>query len=104
MRAFRFAAALGFLCLIAVPAEASDDLAATLDGATIFRVFLKDGSSLVSYGELARVDNRVVFSMPTSASVATRRRVFRFATVRRSPTTRSIRTSSTTVASSSLTA
>jgi hypothetical protein len=70
MRGFRFAAALWFLCLIAVPAEASDDLAATLDGATIFRVFLKDGSSLLSYGELARVDNRVVFSMPTSASVA----------------------------------
>jgi hypothetical protein len=34
----------------------------------LFRVFLTDGSSLVSYGELARVDDRVVFSMPTSAS------------------------------------
>src|SRR4030095_3186589 len=27
-----------------------------------------DGSSLVSFGELARVDDRVVFSMPTLAS------------------------------------
>ena len=70
MRRFRFAVALVSLCLIAVPADASDDLAATLDGATIFRVFLKDGTSLLSYGELARVDNRVVFSMPTAASVA----------------------------------
>jgi hypothetical protein len=38
------------------------------DDAAEFRVFLKDGTSLVSFGELARVDNRVVFSMPTSAS------------------------------------
>ena len=51
-------------------ARASDDLVATLDGATIFRVFLKDGTSLLSYGEFARVDNRVVFSMPTSASIS----------------------------------
>ena len=36
--------------------------------APLFRVFLKDGTSLVSYGELARVEDRVVFSMPTSAS------------------------------------
>jgi hypothetical protein len=31
-------------------------------------VFLKDGTTLVSYGELARVADRVVFSMPTAAS------------------------------------
>ena len=42
--------------------------ASTADDDALFRVFLKDGSSLVSYGELARVDDRVVFSMPTSAS------------------------------------
>src|ERR1700676_1585787 len=39
------------------------------DEGTVFRVFLKDGMSLVSYGEFARVNDRVVFSMPTSASV-----------------------------------
>src|SRR5229473_1446225 len=39
------------------------------DDPTMFRVFLKDGMSLVSYGEFARVNDRVVFSMPTSASV-----------------------------------
>jgi len=37
------------------------------DDATLFRLFLKDGGTLVSYGEVARVGDRVVFSMPTSA-------------------------------------
>src|SRR3954468_14751222 len=37
------------------------------DGATLFRLFLKDGGTLVSYGEIARVGDRVVFSMPTGA-------------------------------------
>src|SRR5262245_42479247 len=32
--------------------------------ATLFRLFLLDGSVLVSYGEFARVDDKVVFSMP----------------------------------------
>ncbi len=36
-------------------------------GATLFRVFLKDGGTLVSYGEVARVGDRVVFSMPVGA-------------------------------------
>src|ERR1700676_4859631 len=40
------------------------------DDPTVFRVFLKDGMSLVSYGEFARVNDRVVFSMPTSASAS----------------------------------
>lgn len=30
----------------------------------LYRIFLKDGSTLVSYGEFARVADRVVFSMP----------------------------------------
>jgi len=41
---------------------------AAADDATLLRVFLKDGTSLVSYGEPARVDDRVVFSMPTAAT------------------------------------
>jgi hypothetical protein len=41
--------------------------AASAQDATLFRVFLKDGNSLVSYGEVAHVDDRVVFSMPTAA-------------------------------------
>jgi hypothetical protein len=44
---------------------------ATAADATVLRVFLRDGRSLVSYGELARVGDRVVFSMPTTASMAT---------------------------------
>jgi hypothetical protein len=38
------------------------------DDATLLRVFLKDGSSLVSFGEPARVADRVIFSMPTSSA------------------------------------
>ncbi len=32
--------------------------------ATLFRIFLRDGGVFVSYGEFARVEDRVVFSMP----------------------------------------
>ena len=71
MRAPGLVAAVAVLCLLRAPAaHASEDLVSSADGATIFRVFLKDGTALSSYGELARVDNRVVFSMPTSANVA----------------------------------
>ncbi len=38
------------------------------DDAARLRLFLTDGTSLVSYGEFARVGDRVVFSMPTSAA------------------------------------
>jgi hypothetical protein len=38
------------------------------DDVTLLRVFLNDGTSLVSYGEPARVDERVIFSMPTEAT------------------------------------
>jgi hypothetical protein len=38
------------------------------DEAPLFRVFLSDGQSLVSFGEFARLEDQVVFSMPTSAS------------------------------------
>ena len=36
--------------------------------ATLLRVFLADGTALVSYGEFARLDDRVVFSMPVGGS------------------------------------
>jgi hypothetical protein len=52
------------------PAGGAPAAAPGIDTAPLFRVFLKDGTSLVSYGEMARVDDRVVFSMPTSASDA----------------------------------
>jgi hypothetical protein len=44
------------------------DASARADEAGYFRVFLTDGSSIVSYGELARLEDKVVFSMPTAAS------------------------------------
>jgi hypothetical protein len=50
------------LCLTpARPARAAED-------ATLLRVFLTDGTSLVSYGEPAHVGDRVIFSMPTAAT------------------------------------
>ena len=42
--------------------------AAAADDVTMMRVFLTDGSALVSYGEPARIGDRVIFSIPTSAS------------------------------------
>jgi len=38
------------------------------DRTPLFRVFLTDGTSLVSYGETAPIEGRLVFLMPTSAS------------------------------------
>jgi hypothetical protein len=37
------------------------------EAVTLFRVFLNDGTAVVSYGEYARVGDRVVFSMPIGA-------------------------------------
>jgi hypothetical protein len=37
------------------------------EDATLLRVFLTDGTSLVSYGEPAKVGDRIVFSMPTGS-------------------------------------
>ncbi len=48
--------------LISTVAEAAAD-------ATLFRLYLADGSSVVSFGEFARVADRVVFSMPIGGPV-----------------------------------
>ncbi|MSO30621.1 MAG: hypothetical protein EXQ48_06685 [Acidobacteria bacterium] len=47
------------LALGAVPASA--------ETVTLFRVFLNDSTAVVSYGEYARVGDRIVFSMPIGA-------------------------------------
>jgi hypothetical protein len=65
MKTARLAGAFLALSLIMAPFASAADLP---DAATIFRVFLTDGTSLLSYGEFARVDDRVVFSMPTAMS------------------------------------
>jgi hypothetical protein len=49
-------------CVLSTAALASAQSASSR--ATLFRVFLNDGSTLVSYGEYARVADQVVLSMP----------------------------------------
>jgi hypothetical protein len=63
MKSLTFAGALAVSCLL-TGARAS----AAADDATMFRVFLNGGSSLVSYGEIARVGDHVVFSMPIGSA------------------------------------
>ena len=41
----------------------------------LFRLFLHDGTSVVSYGEFARVDDRVVFSLMAGGIVEPRLQV-----------------------------
>lgn len=55
------AAALAAAVLV-IPARA-----AAAEDTTLLRVFLTDGTSLVSYGEPAKVGDRIVFSMPTGS-------------------------------------
>jgi len=50
------ALALAGFFAISTPAFAAD--------AVLYRIFLRDGSTLVSYGDFARVGDRVVFSIP----------------------------------------
>src|SRR5262245_60678719 len=76
MKAFRLAGVL--LCCLSIGwsaafsqlhAAGADEAGKPIHAAPLFTVFLKDGSTLVSYGELARVGDRVVFSMPTSTAM-----------------------------------
>ena len=57
----RALAAVVLAAAMVMPLRAADE-------ATLLRVFLTDGTTLVSYGEPARVNDRVIFSMPTTAS------------------------------------
>src|SRR3954462_5137545 len=58
------AVVLAAAAVISIPSAA----AAASDEATLLRVFLTDGTSLVSYGEPAKVNDRVIFSMPTATT------------------------------------
>src|SRR5438874_10981986 len=62
MKSCTWAGALVAACLL-MPVHAW----AAPDEAALLRIFLKDGSALVSFGEFARVGDRVVFSMPLNA-------------------------------------
>jgi hypothetical protein len=61
----RTLAAIALAAAVWAPLQAA---APGFDGATLLRVFLIDGTSLVSYGEPARVSDRVIFSMPTATT------------------------------------
>jgi len=50
-------------CVVVVWLAAASAAYAAADAA-LFRLFLRDGTSVVSYGEFARVDDEVVFSIP----------------------------------------
>jgi hypothetical protein len=64
------AAAIAVSCLAVVPVAAgpssisADGAEAAASDAVLYRVFLKDGGVLVSYGEFASVADKVVLSMP----------------------------------------
>ena len=62
----RAVAAVVLAAVVVIPLHAS--AAAGADDATLLRVFLTDGTSLISYGEPARVNDRVIFSMPTATT------------------------------------
>ena len=55
-----------FCCLCAARATAQPAPAE----ASLYRVFLRDGSTLLSYGEFARVSDRIVMSVPLGDTVA----------------------------------
>jgi hypothetical protein len=46
--------------------------ASAAPGAMLFRLFLTDGTSIISFGEFARVDDRVIFSMVMGGSAEPR--------------------------------
>jgi hypothetical protein len=54
--------------IVAAAVLISARASAAADDATLVRVFLADGTSLVSYGEPVRVGDRLVFSMPAAAT------------------------------------
>ena len=54
--------------IVAAAVLVSVRASAAADDATLVRVFLTDGTSLVSYGEPVRVGDRVIFSMPAAAT------------------------------------
>jgi hypothetical protein len=59
---------LRFVCCAATLLLTSAPLARAATDATLFRLFLRDGTSVVSFGEFARLDDQVVFSMPVGGA------------------------------------
>jgi hypothetical protein len=63
-RAPRVPGAMVVLLVAAVSAAHAGEPPVSPAGALLYRIFLQDGSTLVSYGDFARVADRVVFSIP----------------------------------------
>ena len=59
----RLAAAVFVLCCV------SETQAQTAPDTTLYRVFLRDGSTILSYGEYARVADRLVMSLPVGTAL-----------------------------------
>ena len=66
----RFVGALVLTACAAPASAAVEATAAQASDVTLYRVFLRDGSTLVSYGEFARVGDRVVVSLPLGGTDA----------------------------------
>src|SRR4029450_5397701 len=64
------AATIAAVVLVATPGAASGEPAPNGSPAVLYRVSLKDGGVLVSYGEFARVADRVVLSIPIGGTDA----------------------------------
>ena len=62
----RWCVAFLALSLLLAPAAATGapQAATTVPSPALFRIFLKDGTALASFGEFARVGERVIFSLP----------------------------------------
>jgi hypothetical protein len=56
------------LCAFVVVCLAAPGAAHADSDVTLFRIFFADGTSVVSYGEMARVGDDVIFSMPVGGS------------------------------------
>jgi hypothetical protein len=63
---FRRANLTGLLMLLAAAVSAQQ----SPPDASLYRVFLRDGSTVLSYGEFARVSDRVVMSVPLGSTAA----------------------------------
>jgi hypothetical protein len=69
-RESRWSVLLAVVLLVTAPAAPARAAAASAPDTTLFRIFLHDGTPLVSYGEFARVGDRVIFSMPTRSDTS----------------------------------
>src|SRR6187551_2671639 len=60
----------GVVCLCFLLSSPASGQPAAQAEDTLYRVFLRDGSTLLSYGEFARVSDRVVMSVPLGGTTA----------------------------------